>query len=384
MSGYRPQLQQLVMDLSSNVQSLNRELSQAQPNPPTPNSVNASMPSPDIFSQGVGTPTHKPTIGLKLLLFLSASPASGSSVAMPTRTPGSLDMEVKSEKDASQTKCRAMVLKSSFKGNPHNNLIVEEISADLYLLVVTEQLFIERGADFKEIIRGLATNAIQHSQNPSSITIDLSDGLFDMFARDIRTWRNKLKSHLLGEIPALYGAGGGVEVGAAAHAVELAIDGGNYAFQTYEAATGTTDESPRFGPLEHPAIAAVLEYTFGLKELQPATDTKCQDLKIRLSKPSIETVVFALTITCGSNNYLEIKYALNQHQRGRVVPALQEFSHSNYYEDWKRLCSMWGHWSAKEDRAEQWNRISMKLGNVILSKLGLGASHKMEYLLDTE
>ncbi|KAF8344115.1 uncharacterized protein EI90DRAFT_3010919 [Cantharellus anzutake] len=371
MSGYRPQPQQLVMDLSSNVQSLNRELSQAQPNPPTPNSVNASMPSPDIFSQGVGTPTHKPTIGLKLLSFLSASPASGSSVATPTRTLGSLDMGVGSGKDASQTKRQAMVLKSSFKGNPHNNLIVEEISVDLYLLVVTEQLFIERCADFKEIIRGLATNAIQHSQNPSSITIDLSDGLFDM---------DMLKSHLLGEIPALYGAGGGVEVGA----VELAIDGGNYAFRTYEAATGTTDESPRFGPLEHPAIAAVLEYTFGLKELRLATDTKRQDLKIRLSKPSIETVVFALTITCGSNNYLEIKYALNQHQRGCVAPALQEFSHSNYYEDWKRLCSMWGHWSAKEDRAEQWNRISTKLGNVILSKLGLGASHKMEYLLDTE
>ena len=51
--------------------------------------------------------------------------------------------------------------------------------------------------------------------------------------------------------------------------------------------------------LEHPAIAAVLEFAFGHKDLQPLGTTH-DDIRVRLSRISMETVAFALTMVSGT------------------------------------------------------------------------------------
>src|SRR5258708_39023881 len=56
---------------------------------------------------------------------------------------------------------------------------------------------------------------------------------------------------------------------------------------------------PRSGALEHPAIAAVINYTFGLKELRPALGMPHEDRRSKLESLSVQT--FAYTLTMVSN-----------------------------------------------------------------------------------
>ncbi len=54
------------------------------------------------------------------------------------------------------------------------------------------------------------------------------------FACDIKSWRHKLKKHLLIHIPPFYGIGSSIEREVTQKNVELALKHGNFAFQSYE------------------------------------------------------------------------------------------------------------------------------------------------------
>src|SRR5258706_6761153 len=56
---------------------------------------------------------------------------------------------------------------------------------------------------------------------------------------------------------------------------------------------------PCSGALEHPAIAAVINYTFRLKELCPALRVPCEDLRLKLESLSVQ--MFAYTLMMVSN-----------------------------------------------------------------------------------
>src|SRR5260370_7112279 len=56
---------------------------------------------------------------------------------------------------------------------------------------------------------------------------------------------------------------------------------------------------PRSGALEHPAIAAVIDYTFRLKELRPALRMPCEDRRLKLESLSVQ--MFAYTLSLLSN-----------------------------------------------------------------------------------
>src|SRR5258708_31116881 len=56
---------------------------------------------------------------------------------------------------------------------------------------------------------------------------------------------------------------------------------------------------PCSGALEHPVIAAVIDYTFGLKELHPALSMPREDWRLKLEDLSVQ--MFAYTLTMMSN-----------------------------------------------------------------------------------
>jgi len=54
------------------------------------------------------------------------------------------------------------------------------------------------------------------------------------------------------------------------------------------------------GALEHPAIAAVLDYMFGLRELHPSQGLISNDLRMQLQQLRVEAFTYVLTMVCGS------------------------------------------------------------------------------------
>src|SRR5258707_14184058 len=56
--------------------------------------------------------------------------------------------------------CSKAILRKDFKKDPQLNMIFEEIHSELYLLAVTEHIFIESG-DYKKKISQLAHHAFQ-------------------------------------------------------------------------------------------------------------------------------------------------------------------------------------------------------------------------------
>src|SRR5258708_2318012 len=65
--------------------------------------------------------------------------------------------------------CKA-ILRKDFKKDPQINMIFEEICSEVYLLAVTEQIFIESG-DYKKKISHLAHHAFQQLNcNPFKIS----------------------------------------------------------------------------------------------------------------------------------------------------------------------------------------------------------------------
>src|SRR5258707_1631923 len=54
------------------------------------------------------------------------------------------------------------------------------------------------------------------------------------FARDIKSWRHKLKKHLLATIPPFYGAGMGTDRTTVQWNIEKALENRNFAFCSYD------------------------------------------------------------------------------------------------------------------------------------------------------
>src|SRR5260370_19175440 len=58
--------------------------------------------------------------------------------------------------------------------------------------------------------------------------------LLSQFAHDIKSWRHKLKKHLLAAIPPFYGAGMGTNRTTVQQNIEKALKNGNFAFHSYD------------------------------------------------------------------------------------------------------------------------------------------------------
>src|SRR6266436_6404925 len=128
---------------------------------------------------------------------------------------------------------------------------------------------------------------------------------------------------------------------------------------------------PHSGALEHPAIAAVINYTFGLKELHPALRMPCEDWRLKLESLSVQMFAYALTMVsnqlCWSTSiphwtWIQVKYILNQYKTGAIAKPVQEFSHSEYANDWQKLYNVFNQWSKKVDCIADWQRISKDSG----------------------
>src|SRR5260221_10391498 len=99
------------------------------------------------------------------------------------------------------------------------------------------------------------------------------------FAHDIKSWRHKLKKHLLAAIPPFYGAGMGTDRTTVQWNIEKALKNWNFAFCSYDVTVCFfflffivlwNHLQPCSGALEHPVIVAMIKYTFRLKELHTA------------------------------------------------------------------------------------------------------------------
>src|SRR6266436_6158622 len=75
----------------------------------------------------------------------------------PTPTPNNPDSELKPNMAAGHHKA---ILRKDLKKDPQLNMIFEEIHSEFYLLVATEQIFIESG-DYKKKILQLVHHAFQ-------------------------------------------------------------------------------------------------------------------------------------------------------------------------------------------------------------------------------
>jgi len=91
---------------------------------------------------------------------------------------------------------------------------------------------------------------------------------------------------------------------------------------------------------------AILDYTFRLKELCPPLRIQHEDQKLKLEHLSIQMFTYALmmvsnqfyVLTCPNLFMLvQIKYVLNQYKAGVQAEPPQEFSHSEYANDWIQL-----------------------------------------------
>src|SRR5260221_2272958 len=171
-------------------------------------------------------------------------------------------------------------------------MIFEEIHSEFYLLVVTEHIFIESG-DYKKKISQPAHHAFQRLNcEPFEISNKFAAMVcmvlfmlhtlltpLSQFAHDIKSWRHKLKKHLLAAIPPFYGAGMGTNRTTVQWNIEKALKNGNFMFCSYDVTicffflffiVFCNHCHPRSGAPEHPAIAAVVNYTFALNAFHPA------------------------------------------------------------------------------------------------------------------
>ena len=196
--------------------------------------------------------------------------------------------------------------------------------------------------------------------------------LLSQFAHDIKSWRHKLKKHLLATIPPFYGAGMGTDRTTVQQNIEKALENRNFAFCSYDVTICFfflffiilwNHWQPHSGALEHPAIAAMIDYTFGLKELCPALRMPHEDQRLKLESLSVQT--FAYTLTMVSNQLwwstsihigpqIQIKYILNQSKTGAIAEPVQEFSHSEYANNWQQLYNVFNQWSKKVDHIADW------------------------------
>src|SRR6266436_2062205 len=106
----------------------------------------------------------------------------------------------------------------------------------------------------------------------------------------------------------------------------------------------------------------MIDYTFRLKELHPALGMPCEDQRSKLESLSVQMFAYALTMVsnqlCCSTSiphwtWIQIKYILNQYKTGAIAEPVQEFSHSEYANDWQQLYNVFNQWSKKVDHCRQ-------------------------------
>src|SRR5260221_11598301 len=162
----------------------------------------------------------------------------------PTPTPDNPDTELKPNMAVRHHKA---ILRKYFKQDPQINMIFEEIHSEFYLLVVTEHIFIGSG-DYKKKISQLVHHAFQRLNckpfeisNKFAVTVCMVLfmlhtllTLLSQFACDIKSWRHKLKKHLLAAIPPFYGAGMGTNRTTVQQNIEKALKNGNFVFCSYD------------------------------------------------------------------------------------------------------------------------------------------------------
>src|SRR5258708_7065823 len=194
----------------------------------------------------------------------------------PTPTPDNPDAELKPNMAVGHRKA---ILRKDFKKDPQINMIFEEIRSEFYLLAVTEHIFIESG-DYKKKISQLAHHAFQQLNcKPFEISNKFAAmvcmalfmlhtllTLLSQFAHDIKSWRHKLKKHLLATIPPFYGAGMGTNRTMVQRNIEKALKNGNFAFCSYDVTICFfflfcivlwNHCQPFSGALAHPPLAAM-------------------------------------------------------------------------------------------------------------------------------
>ncbi len=93
----------------------------------------------------------------------------------------------------------------------------------------------------------------------------------------------------------------------------------------------------------------------------------CEDQRSKLESLHVQTFTYTLTMVsnqlCWSTSihigsWIQIKYILNQYKTGPV----QEFSHSEYADNWQQLYNMFNQWSKKPDCIDDWHQISKDSG----------------------
>src|SRR5258708_2879768 len=103
--------------------------------------------------------------------------------------------------------------------------------------------------------------------------------------------------------PPFYGAGMGTDRTTVQWNIEKALENGNFAFHSYDVTISFfflffiilwNHWQPCSGALEHPVIVAVIDYTFGLKELHPALGVPHEDLRLKLESLSVQMFAYAL------------------------------------------------------------------------------------------
>src|SRR5258705_10196858 len=205
------------------------------------------------WQQGSTSNPSTALLGPSSVLHLSPDTPSGDSpqfnpyhatLETPTLTPNNPDSKLKPNMAAGHHKA---ILRKDFKKDPQLNMIFEEICSEFYLLAVTEQIFIESG-DYKKKILQLVHHAFwQLSCNPFEISdkfaVMVCMALFmlhtlltllSQFAHNIKSWRHKLKKHLLAAIPPFYGAGMGTNRTTVQQNIEKALENGNFMFCSYD------------------------------------------------------------------------------------------------------------------------------------------------------
>src|SRR5260221_10535053 len=195
MSGFKPQsLQTLTTPSSSWQRGSTSNPSTALPGPSSVPHLSPNTPSGD-------SPQFNPYCTV---------------LETATATPDNPDTELKPNMAVGHHKA---ILRKDFKKDPQINMIFEEICSEFYLLVVSEHIFIESG-DYKKKISQVVPHAFQQLNcKPFEISdkfaVTVCMVLFmlhplltplSQFAHDIKSWRHKLKKHLLATVPPFYGA----------------------------------------------------------------------------------------------------------------------------------------------------------------------------------
>ncbi|KAF8342113.1 uncharacterized protein EI90DRAFT_3011657 [Cantharellus anzutake] len=243
-------------------------------------------------------------------------------------TSGGTCQDVKEEKVVVAGHTKA-ALRKDMKMDPELNSVFEHIRGDFYLLAIIENLFIEN-TDCKVVIQRLANDTFRRSgispfeiQKSVVATLNLSQ-----LVHNIKSWRSKFKKHLVNTIPPFYGIGPSGDRVTIQENVKLALSNSNFAFRTYSSNSSNVKPNisscPRSGALEHPAVTAVLDFTFALKELKPVLPLASVKLREKLQSLGLQAFAYALTI---------IKYILNQYKSGTLAEPQSEFSSSEHSND---------------------------------------------------